>query len=355
MKTIDAISIRIRHTDVKSEKFENSSPRENFWVPVRKNNNYAERSITSLETELIREFGGHLRAGLIQRISQGIRDAENTLYGPELEMMLEHYRHFFHKYSFPEEKYWPSFYPNDPLSKLIEFRQQVFREMPAARTAFERLALTSDIIFSVRIEGYSSCNLSLLVGQIEKLVAVFDSDFESFRVFLDAFVPKAFGDVFVDDIANEMSFEINIPQSIKDVFVQPNVTNPPIVEPTKPPVLGTETAKLNAEQRAQWLWKLANGSLLIPVLIALVVMYFGLKEIVSIRTLQYEALKPILEHQVQLLKEDRERLCLNIMSNNATTEKSKSNARDIQKCPSMMPKSDSNSMDMNGNRKEKSQ
>jgi hypothetical protein len=352
MKTIDAIRIRIRHTDVKSEKFENSSPRENFWAPVRKNNNYAERSISSLETGLIREFGDHLRAALVQRISQGIRDAEDTLYGPELRMMLEHYRHFFHEFPFPKEKYWPSFYPNEPLTKLIEFRQQVFREIPAARTVFERLALTSDVTFSVRIDGYSSLDLSLLVGQIEKLAAVFDSDFESFRVFLDVFVPKAFGDVFVDDIANEMSFEINIPQSIKDVFVQPNVTNPPIVEPTKPPVLGTEAAKSNAEQRAQWLWKLANGSLLIPVLIALAVMYFGLKEIASIRILQYEALKPILEHQVQLLKEDRERLCLNIMSNNVTTEKSKDNTRDLQKCPFVMPKSDSNSADANGKQKQ---
>ena len=61
-------------------------------------------------------------------------------------------------------------------------------------------------------------------------------------------------------------------------------------------------------ERAEWLWKLANGSLLVPVLIALFVMFYAIRELAAIRQQQLMLLKPLLDHTVELLKEDRARI-----------------------------------------------
>ena len=82
-----------------------------------------------------------------------------------------------------------------------------------------------------------------------------------------------------------------------------------------------------ARERAEWIWRLANGSLLIPVLIALAVMFYGMRLLFEIRSSQFNALQPILQHQLELLKEDRLR-----MAAPATPDQSKASG-----APSQIP------------------
>jgi len=308
-KIIEPIKIKIAHCEPKYSN-SNLSPREAFWYSLRKTKGYEEKSIQSFEGSLNRDFGERLRKNLIQNIKSGLRDTEEALYGREIEIIthdFEFYLRRLHDFEKSEYLYSHSF---EPVSRLIEFRQQMIKDIPVLKQAVEKIALISGITLVARIESYGSLNLNLVPSSLEKLSQVFDNEFESFQVFLEAFIPKSFGDVFTDDFANSMTFDIDIPSSTKQAFAITNTNN----EPPSPTLQETQQiqptmqTKSESVQKAEWLWKLANGSLLIPLILALAVLYFGIKELSSYKNAQYEAVKPILEHQLKLLQEDRKRM-----------------------------------------------
>jgi hypothetical protein len=103
----------------------------------------------------------------------------------------------------------------------------------------------------------------------------------------------------------------------------------------------TESRLSDAARKAEWVWRLANGSLLVPVILALIVLYFGIKELSSFRNAQYEALKPILEHHMLLLKEDRERMFPK--STVPTIDESHAKTSEDAKAGGAVPKTDSSS------------
>ena len=143
---------------------------------------------------------------------------------------------------------------------------------------------------------------------------MFENDFDSFRVFLEAFVPVAFAHVFSENVADRLEFSVSIPQSTERAFqavadeqslrerTVAIAAPPPGSAHVGPPI------QTQARERAEWLWRLANGSLLIPVLLTLAVAYFGLSLLMEIRASQNDLLKPMLDHNLKLLEEDRRRL-----------------------------------------------
>ena len=50
------------------------------------------------------------------------------------------------------------------------------------------------------------------------------------------------------------------------------------------------------------LWIIANGSLLVPVLLTIVVAYYGMVSLAETKKNQHEVIKPVLEHQTKLLE-----------------------------------------------------
>lgn len=141
-------------------------------------------------------------------------------------------------------------------------------------------------------------SLDLFVASIKGVTRAFDNDFDSFRVFLEVFVPQAFERVFFGESAG-VECSVQIPTTYQEAFAAPVSVETPAL-PTQ--------ALAAARERAEWLWRLANGSLLVPFLLALAVMYYGVAISRDAARTQYEALKPILEHQLKLLEEDRRRL-----------------------------------------------
>lgn len=75
------------------------------------------------------------------------------------------------------------------------------------------------------------------------------------------------------------------------------------------------------------MWRVANGSLLLPVLLALLVMRYGFRALSQIHESHLAALQPVLEHQAALLKEDRERLALPRRDSTAKKPSSRATAR----------------------------
>lgn len=103
---------------------------------------------------------------------------------------------------------------------------------------------------------------------------------------------------------------------------------------------GTNTVsrqeQLAALAKREWLSGIANASLVIPFALALAVIYFAFKELSLLRAEQKELYKPIIEQQMLLLKEDRERLQqvfekINLNQLNTTANQPRASSRRSQR------------------------
>lgn len=299
--------IRVRVT-VRNQSFSRENPREAFWAPYRESPSSSESdsAIVELERQFCRDFGGELRDALVQQASVGWRRLESDLFLGGFDDL----RHFMLRRSDKEP------YSLDALNRFLEYRQQMFRDSAPLRRAHERMVAAGSVLFTTRISGYSSLNFDIATGSFGQLATIFDDNFDAFRVFLDAFVPVAFGEVFSEDFANQLEFSVVVPRSVEEAFyaavggAQSALTPTMPSAATSPPAPTTSDTRdqWGARERAEYLWRLANGSLLVPVVLALAIMFYGFSILADIRRTQYEAPKPLLDHQLELLREDRLRM-----------------------------------------------
>lgn len=292
------------------------SPREEFWKSIHPQSSQRENlDITEYEGRIVRHFGLMLHGLLIGNLRHTLNE------------FLPIDRDFEHLFFRLEKSSGTA--TLDAITRLLEQRHQIVRDSPALQNVQERLTKAHSVTFSVRLAGYSSLNLDLSIGSFKSLVEVFDNDFESFRVFLEVYVPDVFGQVFDNERADRTEFLIQIPNSYEQAFADSGKTISSLPEPSN--ASPSTALPTSSRDRAEWLWRLANGSLLVPVVLSLVVMYFGMVALRDIRGSQNDALKPILDHQIKLLEEDRRRLFKDASGSESTSKKSdKDNAKGIR-------------------------
>ena len=141
------------------------------------------------------------------------------------------------------------------------------------------------IFFEAKVTGYHSLGFSVAIQGLEKLVRIFDSNFDLFFMFLNAYIPIAFQAVFDDyDIEDRYGFKLEFPEAVQSEFQR-----------TKPSrkSIGNIYKTASGDFRAAWYWTVANFSLLLPVILALVVLYVAFTVLAEERSLvqsRYEQL-----------------------------------------------------------------
>lgn len=132
-------------------------------------------------------------------------------------------------------------------------------------------ALVKKVSFTCKVSGYSSINFEVVISGFQALAEIFDRDFESFRVFFEPFLFGALGDAYNASVENGVTADLRFSADFREDFERPLLRSK----------LASAAAELStrlpsdAAARAQWLWRLANGSLLVPVVLALVILIFG--------------------------------------------------------------------------------
>ena len=294
-------AVRI-HVEARERGPRGEDPRREFWTPLLNSEAFSNKKISDLEGQLCREFGPTLQTLLVDSISERIKKSELEAYD-----FYRDFEHFYMRFG-PDFRAERGFQFAEAYSKYLDYRLELLRANPAIHEAQARIADVTGLMFAARIRGYSSLELGLSVGSIEKAAKVFNDNFESFRVFFEAFVPLAFGAVFTEGFADQLKFDIDLPSSLQNAFETASEKRK--IENTGAAVVQSELAPNQSmpgstRERAEWLWKLANGSLVVPLILALIVMYFGLKQVSEIRANEHEALEPILQHQLEVMREDR--------------------------------------------------
>lgn len=255
MVRIDIRAVPINFRNEKSDKY-------SFWASVRdgSRNSNIDFNIDEIENRFRDNFGRVLK-----------RNLEKFFFSEDLRYMLGG-KHF-EKVSYPSLDY-------------VE----------------NNIKLLSQIFFQVRIQGYSSLNFSLEMTSLSKIAELFDNNFDLFKMFLDAYIPRSFEQAVENfDTEGKFDFEIkNIPTEIITAFNQSSSKN---IVPTIAPISPTSTIqqKNSNNDKSQWIWAIVNGSLLVPLILALAIFYFAFVNLANER-------KEFQELQKETVIQNNERL-----------------------------------------------
>ena len=316
----DPIRIRISLRGVESRSIGGSQ--KDFWASAGAHPE-SSQALASLETKLCDNLATVLQASLVEHFRRPlwvVRDGLTKAPQHPLYRLLRALSPDTENTELPKTLA-RMVREDDELREILAGMaredDKVLRESPELRAATERLAAVAGVVFSVRIAGYSSLDLMLEPSPIALLLKAFDHNFGDLRVFLEAFLPPALRHDVRPSITHPVDVTVTIPPSIqKECRAQANV--PPVPRAGVPAPQPNTASQSVARQRAELVWGLANGSLLLPVLLALLVLYFGIGILKNISMAQQTAMQPILEHHLKLLEEDRRRLLQSTTSTRET-------------------------------------
>ena len=206
--------------------------RESFWSRVRERphiqSSYEPSSTSEIEAALLREFGRHLHDFLV--------------------------KHFHSAWQGPDAR---------GMSSLDQF--QATYPVPAAA------ALLPLVFFEARVLGYSSLSLGVEIAGVKQLAELFDGNYDTFMMFLRQYVPLAFSYAAQPFSTGDLCFEIAVGPGLREEFVRDVRSHS-----------GNAVSRGSAMEmpaKAYSFWLIANASLVVPVLLALVILYIAARTV----------------------------------------------------------------------------
>lgn len=266
----------------------NEPPKLTFWRSRMPN---YDASIESLENRLRRHFGRKLHMKLIEYFRNSLREWERATYGEKLYYILKD-RPLHNEYASD----W-----DHTLSSLVELRQRYLAEYPDYSKLVSAMLCISNTQFTTKIIRYSSLEFGITASNALKLLEAFDNNADTLKIMLDQFIPDVFNAIFPNDCEDNFGFQIDldIKEPTDQVTRQQHTCQDRIAD-----------NRIKSFHNFDWYWKLVNGSLFIPVILTLFVLYHIYQHVVDLKDTQVTTMKPVLDHYQLLLEEDRRRLKL---------------------------------------------
>jgi hypothetical protein len=256
--------VTVRNRTDEGSNFRDRAQR--FWEPIsRRYKDQNDGGIPALEAQLERDFPERLRYRLREQFA-------------ERSWRRDIFREWF---PFPEKMF-----------------QEVAKELAKERVAqADRIEETvNKITFRTKIVGYSSMKLSVEAAPESALKELF-GDVDAVELFLDAALPYCFGSTFTQEIADGLEFEVSARDGIRTSQV-----------------LATEAQASNAPRpssdKFEKIWRIANFSLVLPVLLTIYIFFQGLRELADIRRMDDR--QPLMELQMKMLQADTERMKIGV-------------------------------------------
>ena len=162
------------------------------------------------------------------------------------------------------------------ISNLQELKNEYFKNNIEYQRLLNKNLLATQIDFSIQNISYSSLGFDLSLEPIDKLVQLFDNNFELFRIFLDTYIAEDFlaSLSYYSDDNFPLSVFLDYPQSFKEEF------NTKVFNTKSPDAYNSTNEQIKTKRdKAKWAWSLANGSLFIPVILSLVILYIAISKI----------------------------------------------------------------------------
>lgn len=272
------IRIRIIPVERSEMPLDNKSA---FWgfvsQRIEKESNYPEK----LEYEFKKNFGHRLKVDLREKFRSELQYIERS-YNIDLDS------HRFFRGPIKEERGYNDDYFSS-ISKLQELKNEYFKDNVEYQKLSNKVLLSNQIDFGIENISYSSLGLDLSIEPIEKVIQLFDNNFDLFRIFLDQYIPESFlSSISASDDKLPVTTSIEYSESFKSEFEK--TTN---IEKTIDNISQNKSVTSSKWEKAKWAWSLTNGTLVVPVILALIVFYVTFNKIDDIFKIRQENYKEI--------------------------------------------------------------
>lgn len=238
------------------------NPAERFWSGIRERDQGENRSIRDLEAKLEKSFPEHLKRRLIDQVRRQFIDEP-------------WHRHFVGE-----------FYPE--IGR--EFAKEISRNRAERVDRIE--GLVSKISFRVKTTGYSSLKLMVEAAPSDAICELLGG-IDALELFLEAAMPYCFDQTYDNDVAEMFTFDVTTQEEKK----------PQIKHSEEPPVDGSNSKR---NEKLEKIWKIANFSLVLPVLLLVYIFLQGLHQLAEIRSNDTQ----LLELQMKMLQTDADRISM---------------------------------------------
>lgn len=292
------VKIRIVPTDVSDRDL---NTRNSFWrfisERIEKESNYPER----LEYNFKKNFARELKQKLKNKFQNELREFERNYAVDFLSPFLEDYLYRFRKGSEKNERVYFDDFVNG-LAKLQELKNNYFKDNKEYQELLTKNILATQIEFGIGNIQYASLGFDLIVEPFEKAAQIFDNNYELFRIFLDQYIPESFLSslsIYNDNLP--ISVSIDYPAEFRNEFERRNIDNEQMA------TSNGNRNKMNSKlDKAKWAWTLTNTSLVVPVILALVVLYLTFNKFEIIEKNRQDTYKEINAERDKLLKNYQE-------------------------------------------------
>lgn len=159
--------------------------------------------------------------------------------------------------------------------------------------------------FEVRTIEYGSLDLSIEIAGVQYLAKLFTGNLDVFMMFLKGYLPEAFTEALrpLNLNAHGLSFD---PQPSTGLLTAFATSTAPTGTPTEFPTVSKLTSEFSDKSRFFWL--IANGSLVVPVVLSLAVLYVAIKDRSEERLELRTALKDVTAREAIILQHDSNRV-----------------------------------------------
>lgn len=157
------------------------------------------------------------------------------------------------------------------------------------------------VFFETHILKYNSLEASIVITGLSKLAELFDANADVFLRFLMMYVPVVFRTTFSDlSLRGYYNFDISIPEGTKNRFARRS----DVTEDKQKRTL-LERLRSSIDQ-ATGIWLVVNISLVVPVLLALVILFITFQGLIEERILLDERLDLLTTQQMRIIDDYRE-------------------------------------------------
>jgi hypothetical protein len=273
------IGIRINLVEMTRES---RSSKSEFWKIVKESSNLELENPDRLEYIFKKEFPRVLKREIRNKFRSELREFEKA-YSSGIETpYLEEYFHF-RRFEKSEKMYFDDFVIG--LSKLQEIKNEYFKDNLEYQKLLNKNLLAAQIDFGVENIKYSSLDFDLSIEPIEKMLQLFDNNFDFFKIFLDSYISESFlSSVSIYNGNLPIDTSISYSESLVQAF------NSGINSKKQPLSDNLEVNQKEATKwdKAKWVWSLANGSLVVPVILSLLILFVAFNKLEKLDSIRQE-------------------------------------------------------------------
>lgn len=281
------LKIRIIPLQTDNEKL---NSKYSFWKYISNRTDKESNVPENLEYTFKRNFAKKLKSDLKQKFRNELNDFEKNY---NIDLKSPYFDEFFHFYFRKSEKLERGHFDDlvNGISKLQELKNDYLKDNKEYQRLLEKSLIVSQIEFGVKNISYSSLGFDLSIEPFDKVVEVFDNNYELFRIFLDQYIPESFLSS-ISSYNNNLPIDVNINNSETLINAFNKKTNNQdknrIVQPAD-----NNHQQSEKWEKAKWFWSMANGSLVVPVILALLILYFAFNKIESINNIRQDNFEKI--------------------------------------------------------------